>query len=145
MSINLQTLINKHHAFYEVLPYYVVQPEQKHGSSSSTKRIQAGFDIDVFGTRSSNEQTSGQDYGGFYTALETLIENFKPQASKSCSIQVVAFPSRVVIDTKRQFQELGMLRIRIAHTTLDEPAGVPEEHALREIKDRLNHFGLSQR
>ena len=44
----------------------------------------------------------------------------------------------------RQFQEEGMLRIRITHKAL-QAAGEMEERALKEIKERLHDLGLSQR
>jgi hypothetical protein len=43
-----------------------------------------------------------------------------------------------------QFQEEGMLRIRITHQAL-QPAGEQEERALKKIKERLHDLGLSQR
>jgi hypothetical protein len=59
-------------------------------------------------------------------------------------VEVISFPSTVVLDTKRQFQEEGMLRIRITHNGL-QPAAEAEERVLKEIKDRLHGLGLRQR
>ena len=146
MSENIHELIEQHHAFYQVLPYYImvqimVQEERTH---ATTKRIQAGFDIDVYGIKPSHEQHPGRDYVLGYVALEKLVETILPHTGESCSVEVIRFPSTVVFDPKRQFQEEGMLRIRITHKGL-QPAGKPEERALKEIKDRLHDLGLSQR
>ena len=146
MSENIHELIEQHHAFYQVLPYYImvqimVQEERTHGT---TKRIQAGFDIDVYGIKPSHEQHPGRDYVLGYVALEKLVETILPHTGESCSVEVIRFPSTVVFDPKRQFQEEGMLRIRITHKGL-QPAGKPEERALKEIKERLHDLGLSQR
>ena len=146
MSENIHELIEQHHAFYQVLPYYImvqimVQEERTH---ATTKRIQAGFDIDVYGIKPSHEQHPGRDYVLGYVALEKLVETILPQTGESCSVEVIRFPSTVVFDPKRQFQEEGMLRIRITHKGL-QPAGKPEERALKEIKERLHDLGLSQR
>lgn len=146
MSENIHELIEQHHAFYQVLPYYImvqimVQEERTH---ATTKRIQAGFDIDVYGIKPSHEQHPGRDYVLGYVALEKLVETILPHTGESCSVEVIRFPSTVVFDPKRQFQEEGMLRIRITHKAL-QPAGKPEERALKEIKDRLHDLGLSQR
>src|SRR5215470_14399364 len=55
MSENLQGLVQKYHAFYEVLPYYVVI-EEGHGSPKMTRRtIKAGFDVDVHGISDKEE------------------------------------------------------------------------------------------
>jgi len=146
VSENIHELIEQHHAFYQVLPYYImvqimVQEERTH---ATTKRIQAGFDIDVYGIKPSHEQHPGRDYVLGYVALEKLVETILPQTGESCSVEVIRFPSTVVFDPKRQFQEEGMLRIRITHKGL-QPAGKPEERALKEIKERLHDLGLSQR
>jgi hypothetical protein len=146
VSENIHELIEQHHAFYQVLPYYImvqimVQEERTH---ATTKRIQAGFDIDVYGIKPSHEQHPGRDYVLGYVALEKLVETILPHTGESCSVEVIRFPSTVVFDPKRQFQEEGMLRIRITHKGL-QPAGKPEERALKEIKDRLHDLGLSQR
>jgi len=141
MSENIHELVEQHDAFYQVLPYYIVQEEPTH---RTTKRIQAGFDIDVYGMQASHEQHPGRDYVLGYLALEKLVETILPHIGESCSVEVITFPSEVVFDAKRQFQEEGMLRIRIMHKSL-QPAGETEERALKEIKERLHDLGLRQR
>jgi hypothetical protein len=139
VSENIHELIEQHHAFYEVLPYYIVQETQ-----GTTKRIQAGFDIDVYGIKPSDEQHPGRDYALGYVALEKLVATILQHTGDSCSVEVIPFPSTVVIDTKKQFREEGMLRIRIAHKGL-QAAGKPEERVLNDIKERLHDMGLRQR
>lgn len=141
MSENIHELIEQHHAFYEVLPYYIVQEDRTH---KATTRIQAGFDIDVYGLKPSHEQHPGRDYVLGYVAVEKLVETILLNTGEACSVEVIPFPSTVFLDTRRQFQEQGMLRIRITHKHL-QPAGEPEERALQEIKERLRDLGLSQR
>jgi hypothetical protein len=158
VSENIHELIKQHGAFYDVLPYYIVLEERTNSSGETNKivqeertkgtraikRIQAGFDIDVYGIKPSHEQHPGRDYVLGYVALEKLVETILPQTGESCSVEVIPFPSEVVFDAKRQFQEEGMLRIRITHKGL-QPAGKPEERVLKEIKERLHDLGLSQR
>lgn len=140
MSENIHELIEQTHARYEVLPYYIVQ-EEPYGTR---KRIQAGFDIDVYGIKPSHVRHPGRDYLLGYVALEKLVETILPDTGEACSVEVISFPSTVVFDTKSQFREEGMLRIRIAHKGL-QPVGEPEERAVKEIKGRLHDLGLSQR
>jgi hypothetical protein len=141
VSENIHELIERTYARYEVLPYYIVQEEPQHGT---TKRIQAGFDIEVYGIKPSHVRHPGPDYVVGHVALEKLVETILPQTGEDCSVEVIPFPSTLVFNTKRQFQEEGMLRIRITHKGL-QPAGEPEERALKEIKERLRDLGLSQR
>ena len=141
MSEHIHALIKQHDACYQVLPYYILQEEPPH---RTTKRIQAGFDIDVYGIKPSHEQHPGRDYALGYVALEKVVETVVPHTGESCSVEVISFPSEVVFDAKRQFQQEGMLRIRITHRGL-QAAGEPEERALKEIKERLRDLGLNQR
>jgi len=140
MSQNIHELIDRTYAYYEVLPYYIVQ-EEPHGT---TKRIQGGFDIEIYGVKPSQVRHPGRDYVLGCAALEKLVETVLPHTGESCSVEVISFPSTLVLDAKRQFQEEGMLRIRITHKSL-QPASEGEERALKEIKERLHDLGLSQR
>ena len=72
--------------------------------------------------------------------METILAN----PGEACSVEVIPFPSVVVLDTKMHFQEEGMLRIRITQNGL-QPAGEPEKRTLKKIKERLHDLGLSQR
>jgi hypothetical protein len=138
---DIQELIEQHHAFYEVLPYYIIQEERTHGTAKS---IQAGFDIDVYGIKPSREQHPGRDYVLGYLALKKLVATILPETDKTCSLEVISFPSIVVLDPRSQFQEQGMLRIRITRKGL-ERSGEPEERVLREIKQRLHDVGVTQK
>ena len=141
VSDNIHELVKQHDAFYQVLPYYILHEERTKGT---TKRIQAGFDIDVYGIKPRHEQHPGRDYVLGYAALEQLVGTILPQIGESCSVEVIPFPSAVVFDARRQFQEEGMLRIRITRKGL-QAAGEPEERALKEIRERLHDLGLIQR
>ncbi len=141
MSANIHELVEQHHAFYEVLPYYIIQEDRTRGT---TKSVQAGFDIDVYGIKPPHEQHPGRDYVLGYHALQELVETILPDVDNSCSVEIISFPSSVVLDPRSQFQEQGMLRIRITQKGL-QPAGEAEQHALQVIKERLYDMGLSQR
>ena len=140
MSENIHELVEQTHARYEVVPYYIIQ-EEPHGTA---KRIQAGFDIDVYGIKSSHVPHPGRDYVLGYVALEKVVETILPDIGETCSAEVIPFPSTVVLDTKAQFQEEGMVRIRVARKRL-QPSGEQEERALKMIKERLHDLGLGQR
>jgi hypothetical protein len=141
VSENIQDVIEQHHAFYEVQPHYTVLGERQ-VPAGTARRIQAGYDIDVFGIKTSPEQKPGPDYLLVYAALKKLVETISSNVGESCSVEVVPFGSSVVIDTKRKFQQEGMLRISITHSGLDQPAGEAEERALKQLKEHLHNLGL---
>ena len=146
MSYNLHSVMKEHHAYYEVLPYYVLL-EERHGSlSAMTRSVQAGFDVDIYGVSLKKEMTlPGLDpaYALGYSELQKLAEEL-PRDS-SCSLKVIPFPSTAVLDPN-QAQMEGMLRIRISHWRgLDEPADLPERQALEEVENRLHALGVARR
>ena len=147
MSDTLRKLVQEHHAFYEVLPYYITLQENQRNSAATTRRIQAGFDVDIYGTETNNELAPpGPDYALGHAACQEIAEAISHHHSNSCSIEAIPFPSTVVLDPRKHFQAQGMLRIRISHYgALDQPAGEPEQHALEQIEDRLQSLGVARR
>ena len=147
MSDDLRSLIKEHHAFYEVLPFYVLL-ENRHGSvPSTTRRVQAGFDIDIYGMSIKKELTfPGPDpeYVLGYSRLQKLAKELSHDSS--CSLEVIPFPSTAVLDLRNHGQVEGMLRIRISHWRgLDQPAGLPEQHALTTVETWLHGQGVARR
>ena len=140
----LGQLITEHHAYYEVLPYRVVI-EEMHGSpTANTHRVQAGFDIDIYGTRMENElPLHSHKYALGYAELQKIAEETSDQPGTSCSIEAIPFFSTIFFDTRNHFQPQAMLRIRVSHRgDLDEPSGPAEEHALKAIEKQLQQLGL---
>jgi hypothetical protein len=146
MSENVENLIQQHHAFYQVSPYYVVL-EKSHGKPGcSTWRVQAGYDVDVYGARTNGEPEPSPEYAQGYTVLQKIAETTAHQTSDSSSVEVITFPSTVFLDTQNHFQEEAVLRVRISHYRgLDQPAGAPEQRALDEIEKQLQSLGVHRR
>jgi hypothetical protein len=144
MVDKIRQLIEEHHAYYEILPYYVVV-EEGHGSpAATTRRIQAGFDIDIYGTRIKNDPPwQSHNYRLGYAELVKLAEETSHHPSDSCSIEVIPFLSNIFLDAGSNFQPQAMLRIRVSHRRgLDQPAGPAEEHALGQIEMQLHDMGI---
>lgn len=146
MLENLQQLVTKYRAFYEVSPYYVVT-EDGHGSPTVTRHIiRAGFDVDVHGlsNKTEPELPPPADYALGYADLRQVAHAVSDRVSE-CSIEVIPFPSCVFSDVRRGFQSEAVLRIRISHTGVDQHVGVPEQHALQEIETQLQVLGVKRR
>lgn len=147
MSENLQQLITKYHAFYEVSPYNIVI-EEGHGSSTATRHIvQAGFDVDVHGVsdKSELEPPPSGEYALGYAELKRIADGVSQNASE-CSIEVIPFPSTVFSDARRPFQSEAVLRIRIEHQGgVDQHAGLAEQHALQDVEKQLQGLGVVRR
>ncbi len=144
MSENVREVIEQHRASYEVMPYYVALEARPHITTAARRTIQAGFDIDVYCIKASLEPEPSPDYVLVYMALQKAVETVLPHANNHCSIEVIPFPSTVILDTRRHLQPEDMLRIRITHGRgLDQAAGASEESALKEIEERLHDLGVS--
>ena len=147
MSKNICQVIEKHGAFYEVEPYYVFL-EEGHGTPAvKTRRIQAGFDVNVYGMKTSDDPGLpglSPSYALACASLLELTKTIQSHATDACSIEVIPFGSTAVLDTKSHLQPQAMLRIRITHQRgLEQPADKPEQHALEEVEEELRRLGVS--
>ena len=147
VSETVQQLIKKYHAFYEVLLYHVVV-EEGHGSPTATRRIiQAGFDVDVHGlsNKSEVELPPPAEYALGCAELKKIADAVSYQA-KECSIEVIPFPATVFFEAREQFRSEAVVRIRVSHWRgLDQPSGLPEQHALKEVEEQLEALGVRRR
>src|SRR5271165_280774 len=149
MSETFRSLIQEHHAFYEVLPYYVVVDDANGGLSLTTRMVQAGFDIDIFGESLKQELAipgEDPDYTLGYSELQRIVEELSRHLTNSCTLEVLEFPSTAFFDLRRQLKQEGLLRVRISHCRgLTEPAGPPEQIALEELQKELESVGVARR
>lgn len=147
MSDDITAIAREHHAFYEVSPYYVFV-EEKHGSPAARNRkVQAGFDVDVFGVKEGLEfPAPDPDYALGCARLEEIAQEISHHASGSCFLEVTSFPDTIVFDSRKKDMVEGMFKIRISHLRgLDQPAGEPEQQALDELVQRLRSLGVARR
>ena len=146
MSKNIRQVIEKHRPFYEVEPYYVFL-EEGHGTPAvKTRRIQAGFNVNVYGMKTSDDPGLpglSPSYAVACASLLELTKTIQSHATDACSIEVIPFGSTAVLDTKSYLQPQAMLRIRITHQRgLEQPAGKAEQHALEEVEKELRRLGV---
>jgi hypothetical protein len=146
MSKDLRSLIDEHHAFYEVSPYYLVLKEKPGSLMPNTRTIQAGFDVDIFGMNTNEEPLlPGPDYLMGYAEVQRLAEEISRHTTDSCSLHVIAFPDRVALGGPSHTEPEGMLRVRISHHRgLDQPYGLAEEQALKELENQLKQLGIAR-
>jgi len=144
MVDKIRELIEEHHAYYEVLPYYVVVQEGHGSPTATTRKIQAGFDVDIYGTRIENDPPwQSHNYQLGYAELQKIAEESSHHFSDACSIEVIPSFSDIFLDAANDFQPQAMLRIRVSHHRgLDQPAGPTEEHALGQIEKQLQDMGI---
>ena len=149
MADNISSLVKEHHAFYEVSPYYVLLDERPVGLPATTRRVQAGFNVDVYGVRTEDNEPAmppPQEYALGYAELQKLAERVSQHATDSCSLEVIPFFSSAIIDRRNHGQVEAMIRIQISHERgLNQPAGSPEQRALEEVEKELKTLGIAHR
>jgi hypothetical protein len=146
MSDDLRSLVNAHHAFYEISPYNLILDEKPGSVPAMTRTIHAGFDVDIFGATPNNKfVTPGPDYALAYAELHKIIQNIGTHAGDSCSLELLSFPSRIVFVGRGHTEPQGMLRIRISHHRgIGLPSGLPEEQVLKEVEKQLKQLGMAR-
>ena len=149
MADSFGSLVKEHHAFYEVSPDYVELEERPVGLPAKTRRVQAGFNVDVYGVRTEDNEPAmppPHEYALGYAGLQKIAERVSQHSSDSCSLEVIPFPSVAIIDTRHQGKVEAIIRIRISHGRgLDQPAGPPEQRALEEVEKELKSLGIAHR
>lgn len=149
MSQDFRSLAQEHHAFYEVSPYYVLLDERPVGLPATTRSVQAGFNVDVYGVRTEDTAPAmppPQEYALGCAELQNLAERVSQHASDSCSLEVIPFLSTAIIDSRNHGQVEAMIRIQISHARgLNQPAGSPEQRALAEVERELKSLGIAHR
>lgn len=146
MPENVERLVEKYHAFYEVSPYQVLV-EEGHGSpTASRKIIQAGFDVDVHGVSNKRELElpPAGDYALGCAELERIAKTVSHHATE-CVIEVIPFPSSAFCESRQDPHPEAILRIQISHRGVDQPPGRAEKDALSEIEKQLQDLGIRRR
>jgi len=145
MADNISSLVKEHHAFYEVSPYYVELEERPVGHPAKTRRVQAGFEVDVYGVRTEDDEPAmppPHEYALGCAELQKIAERVSQHATDSCSLEVIPFPAVAIIDREGKVE--AIIRIRISHCRgLDQPAGPAEQRALQEVEKELRGLGIT--
>jgi hypothetical protein len=142
---DVRGVLQRHRVCYEVRPYYVLFEKRPPGAPPVVQRIQAGFDVDLFGTLDKMElprflREEGDIVIGYFEAVAQEVQSKVGQRS---TVEVMLYPDSLVLDT--HFQPQAMIRIRISHSRgPDQPEGPAEEQALEAIRDKLHGLGLRE-
>src|SRR5579862_2326246 len=127
----------RHHVRYEVSPYFVVLDVRTLGVPPSQQRVQAGFDIDLYGNGFDHGSAHSFENGELRTTLNELCAACRAvvaPATESCRIEIIPLEATLILNVKRHFEPEALVRIRITHSGgLDQPAGASEEKARADI------------
>jgi hypothetical protein len=149
MLMDLRSWIRSRHATYEVSPCFREVEDTDGGVVRTSRKVLAGFDVDVFGVDPENDRLAAppaHEYACGHAALQRLAAEVAHEAGHACSLDVVVFPGRIVVDSRGGGKVKAMLRISISHFgPLDQPAGLAEHQALELVRQRLDALGITRR
>jgi hypothetical protein len=140
-ELDVHEVLERHHARFEVLPYYVMVDQRSVGRPPVEQRIQAGFDVELYGTLE-HEQFPlfhGEEGLTVVNHCKMIAQRIQSDVGHQCTIQVIPCFDSIILDTQHHFQPQAMLRIRICHQRgMDQPKGPAEEQALKALQDALH-------
>jgi hypothetical protein len=143
MSGDVRQVIESHHCYFEVSPYSIVTEDRPVGGAVSVRRVQAGFDFDIFGVKMSSQPDPAAEYWLVYTRLKEVVDAVRHENNQACFIEVIPFGSTIVLDTRNHLQPMVMLRIRVTHNgDIHEPAGAAEQQAVKAVEAQLSTLGM---
>ena len=140
--------MERHHPRYEVHPYYVVLERRPVGAAPVDRRVQAGFEVELYGVVDKMQFPRFHDDEG-----RKVVEHFETVAKEiqsktghdSTTVEVIPSEESLVLDAQHDLQPELMLRIRISHGRgLDQPKGPAEEEALGAVRETLHQLGVTQ-
>jgi hypothetical protein len=144
---DVRGVLDRHHVRYEVHPYYVVVDRRPPSGPPVDQRVQAGFDVDIFGTVDKMQlpRFHSEEGRSVVQYFEAVARDVQSKIGQHCTIEVIPCVDSLVLDTHEHLQPEVMLRIRISHDRgLDQPEGPPEEQALNAIRESLHELQVKQ-
>jgi hypothetical protein len=141
----LRGLLLRHGARCEISPYYVVLDVRTFGVPPVQRKVQAGFDVDLYGIGAGHHTLSVAD-GEFEEVLQELEEACReavPPGAESCRIEIIRFEETLVLSVQQHFEPQALVRVRVTHSRgLDQPSGPAEDQALAAIVRSLADLGV---
>ena len=124
---------------HQVSPYYIFLDEHPAGSQPIQRRVQRGFDVDLYGSPLDGDLHRDDDL--LRSTLEDLTAvagQIVPPVANNSEIEVVPVEGTLIMNPSKGLKAEALLRIRISHSgALDQPAGAHEEELVHATIDKL--------
>ena len=146
-ELDVHEVLQSHHVRCEIRPYYVVLDQRPAGAPPKEQKVQAGFDVDLYGVLENEKLTLyySEEARRVVKHFETVAQEIQSKVGNHCTIEVIPYADSMVLDTHQHFRPEVLLRIRISHDRgLDQPEGPAEEQALIAVREALLEVGVRQ-
>jgi hypothetical protein len=136
----LKKLVNKHRVCWEVWPLFYL--------GKDGVKVQIGFDLEVIGTHTDDEQTlepGSQESAEILHDLKKVAEFIVPQEEQLCRSEIQVYDNLIQFSPLRKFRDDFTVGIKITHRTgYDRPVDKCEIDCLKQIEDRLKEVGAQK-
>lgn len=138
----------RHHTRYEVSPYFVLLDVRTFGVPAIHRRVQSGFDVELYGNGFDRESTIALEDGELDKSLNDMQAACRvaiAQAAADSTIEIIPAEATLILNVKSHLEPEALVRIRITHTRgLDQPAGASEEQVLAGVVSSLQSLGVKR-
>jgi len=139
MTNDTSDLLGRTSIRHEVSPYYILLDEHPLGTPPIQRRVQRGFDVDLYGSPLNGDLHRDDEL--LRSTLEDLTAVAKqivPQHANNSEIEVIPIEDALVMNPSKHFKAEALLRIRISHGgALDQPVGPHEEELAHAVIQKL--------
>jgi hypothetical protein len=136
----LKKLVNKHRVCWEVWPLFYL--------GKDGDKVQIGFDLEVIGTHSGDQQTlepGSQESAEILEDLKQIAEFIVPQEKQYCRSEIQVFDNLIQFSPLRKFRDDFTVGIKITHRSgYDRPVDECEIECLKQIEERLKVLGAQK-
>jgi len=124
---------------HQVSPYYIFLDEHLLGTPPIQRRVQRGFDVDLYGSPLNGDLHRDDELlRSTLDDLTTVAEQILPQTADNSEIEVIPIEDTLVMNPSKHLKGEALLRIRISHGgALDQPAGPREEELAHAVIEKL--------
>ena len=138
----------RHHARYEVSPYFVVLDRRTLGAPPSLRRIHAGYDVELYGDGFDERAAltvGNAELRETLNELEAACRETAAHAADYSRIDIIPWNATLVLNVKSHLEPEALVTIRITHFRgLDQPAGSSEDKALADVVGSLYSMGVKK-
>jgi hypothetical protein len=146
MSGDVRQIFEAHHCYFETSPYYVDIKGNLAGDVLNVRRVQTGFDLDIYGVKIGRQPDPPAEYWLVYNRLKEVADGVRHEYNQTCSLEVVPFGSALVLDTGHHLQPRLLLRIRVIQSAgIDAHADAAAQQALNTLEAQLGALGVKAR
>lgn len=136
----LKNLVRKHRVCWEVWPLFYLD--------DTGNKVQIGFDLEIFGTHSNEQQTL--EHGTHESAeilqdLKKLAESIVPRDQQYCRSEIQVFDNLIQFSPLRRFRDDFTVGIKITHRSgYDRPVDACEIECLKQLQENLHKLGAQK-